>query len=56
MILFTILFIILAILVVLAIAVLSVGGAAAIIIFSDLIVCIGLIVLIIRFLIKKRRK
>ena len=56
MILFCILaliFIILAIALMLAI---SVGGAGAILLFGDVIVCMVLIVLLIRFLSKKRKK
>lgn len=56
MILFAILTIILLILAVVAIVAISIGGAAFIVIFGDLIVCIAIIVLIIRFLIKRRNK
>lgn len=56
MILFSILAIILAILIVIAVAVLAIGGAAGIVIFGDLIVCIALIVLIMRFIIRRKKK
>lgn len=56
MILFSILAIILAILTVIAVAVLAIGGAASIVIFGDLIVCIALIVILMRFIIKRKRK
>lgn len=56
MILLTILAIILAILIVVAIAVLSLGGALATVIFGDLIVCIAIIALIMRFIVKRKKK
>lgn len=56
MILFSILAIILAILTVIAITVLVIGGAAGFVIFGDLIVCIALIVLLMRFITKRKRK
>ena len=57
MILFTILFIMIAILAVVAIAVLSIGGSAFLVIFGDLVVCIAILVFIMKRLIgRKRRK
>jgi hypothetical protein len=54
MILFTILLLILAILTVLTILGVAAGGAVFAILFSDVIVCIVLIALLIRFIIKRR--
>ena len=56
MILFTILAIILILLVLFIVGVLSVGGATLTILFSDVIVCIVFIVLIMKWLIKRKRK
>lgn len=56
MVLFTILLIILALLTVLTVAVVSTIGAAGIVLFGDVIVCIVFIVLIMKFIIKRRRK
>ena len=56
MILFTILLLALIILTVVTIIVISVFGAGAIVIFGDVIVCIALITIILRSIIKKRRK
>lgn len=53
MILFTILAIILVLLGVVAIAVLAVGGTIGVIIFGDVIVCIVIIVLLMKWLLKK---
>ena len=55
MILLTILTIILLLLVLFIVGVVSVGGALFTIIFGDVIVCIVIIALVIRFLIKRRR-
>ena len=54
MILLTILAIIIALLVILAIAILSIGGAFGFVIFGDLIVCIALIVWIMRKIWKRK--
>ena len=54
MILFTILLLTLAVLIIFTVAVVSVGGAAFIVIFSDVIVCIALLVWIIKIIAKKR--
>lgn len=54
MILLTIIVIILAIMLVFGIFTLIVGGAAFGIIFADIIVCVGIIVLIIRHFVKKK--
>lgn len=56
MIIFTVLACILLILVALAIAVLSVGGATFIAIFADLIVCIFIVMLIMKAVAKKKKK
>ncbi len=56
MILFTVLLIILAIIAVLAFLALSIGGAAFIVLFGDLIVCIFLIVWIMKRFFRKRRR
>ena len=56
MILFTILAIILALLVILTVAIISVVGAGGIIIFGDVIVCIVFIALLMKFLIKRRKR
>ena len=55
MILFCILMIIALILAIITIAAVSVGGAAFIIVFGDVIVCIALIILLIRFLAKRKK-
>ena len=55
MILFTILALIAFILIVLTLIVVSVGGAIGVVLFSDVIVCIGIIILIMK-LIKKKKK
>ena len=52
MILFVILALIAIILLIAAVAVLSIGGAVGIFIFSDLIICVAIIILIIKKLIK----
>lgn len=54
MMIFTILFMVLGILIFGALVLLSVGGAFFTILASDVIVCIFIIILIIRFLKKKR--
>lgn len=54
MILFTILAIILAIMLVFGIFTLIIGGAAFGIVFADIIVCIGIIVLIVRHFVNKK--
>ena len=56
MILLTILAIIVAILLAIAIITISVGGAAFIVVFGDLIVCVVFIALIIRFMIRRKSK
>lgn len=55
MILFTILALIAFVLIVLTLIVVSVGGAIGVVLFSDVIVCIGIIILIMK-LIKKKKK
>lgn len=55
MILLAILILMLLFLVIFAVFAISVGGAAFIIIFGDIIVCIALIVLFIRHLINKKK-
>ena len=55
MILFIILSIIAVMLLIGAVTILSIGGAFAIGIFADLIVCIGLIVLLIKFLANRKK-
>ena len=54
MILFTILLLTLLILTVITVVAVSLGGAAFIIVFGDVIVCIVLIALLIKFLAKRR--
>lgn len=56
MILFTILATILTILVVATVLIISVFGAVGIIIFGDVIVCIMLIVLLMKWLISRKKK
>ena len=56
MILFTILLITLAIIAVSSVLILSVGGAAFIVIFGDLVVCMAIIIWIMRRLAKRRKK
>lgn len=56
MLLFLILLIILAILVVVTVVTIGMVGAGAILIFGDVFVCIFIIILIMRFIIKRRRK
>lgn len=56
MILFTILTIIAAIVAMIALFSVIAGGAAFFVIFGDLIVCVAIIVLIIRFLFKRKNK
>jgi hypothetical protein len=55
MIIFTILLLTLIILLTVVVAVVSAIGAAGIVIFGDVIVCIVFIALIMRFLIKRRK-
>lgn len=55
MILFTILLITSVVLAILAVLCVAVLGAAGIVVFGDVIVCIAIIVLIIRHFIKKRQ-
>lgn len=55
MILFTILFIILVVLAILTVLGVAALGAAGIIVFGDVIVCVVIIALIIRHFIKKRQ-
>lgn len=54
MITFTILMIILAILMVVSVIVISVGGAAFIIVFGDIIVCVFILIWIIKKIFKKK--
>lgn len=54
MITFTILMIILAILMVVSVIVISVGGAAFIIVFGDIIICVFILIWIIKNLFKKK--
>lgn len=54
MILFTILTIILAMMLVFGIFTLIIGGAAFGIVFADIIICIGIIVLIVRHFVNKK--
>lgn len=56
MVLFTVLFIIALILLVLGIATLAVGGTAFIVVFGDLIICVFLIGLLIKFLFFRKKK
>lgn len=56
MILFTILALIAFILIVLTLFVVSVGGAVGIVLFSDVIVCIGIIILLMRLIFKNKKK
>lgn len=56
MILTTILLIILAILAVSAIFIISVGGAAFIVVFADVIVCMAIIIGILKMLFKRKKK
>lgn len=56
MVLFILLLLVTAILVVFTVTIISVGGAVGIILFSDVIVCIALMVFIMKKLIKRRRK
>ena len=56
MILFTIMGIILIILAVSGVLILSVGGAAFIVVFADVIVCMAIIIWIIKRLFKKKKK
>lgn len=56
MVLFTILLLTLTLLTVLTVAVISVGGAAFIVIFGDVIVCIVFIVFIMKWLLKRKKK
>lgn len=56
MILFTMLFMIMAILVVVAVFTIAIGGSAFIIVFADIIVCVAILWFIIKKLAKKKRK
>lgn len=56
MILFTILLVTAILLILFVIFAVSIGGAATIIVFGDVIVCIGIIVGIIVLAVKKRKK
>ena len=56
MILFTILLITLAIIAVSSVLILSVGGAAFIVIFGDLVVCMAIIIWIMKRLVKRKKK
>ncbi len=56
MILFTILALIAFLLIMVTLAVVSVGGAVGIILFGDVIVCIGIIILIMKRIFKNKKK
>lgn len=56
MIIFTILALIVILLIIFAVAVLSVSGAAFIIVFGDVIVCIAIIWFVARLLSRKKRR
>lgn len=56
MILLTILALILVLLITIIVATVSAVGAAGVVIFGDVIVCIVFIVLLMKFVIKRRRK
>lgn len=56
MVLFTVLFIIALILLMLGIATLAVGGTAFIVVFGDIIVCVFLIVWLIKILFFRKKK
>lgn len=56
MILFTILTIVAAIVAVIALLSVIAGGAAFIVVFGDLIVCVAIIVLLIRLIFKRKNK
>lgn len=55
MVLFMILATILTLLLMFTVAVVSIGGAVGIVLFSDVIVCIGIILLIMKKIIKKKK-
>lgn len=55
MVLFTILLIMAVLLFIAGLIIVSVGGTAFIIVFADVIVCVGFIVLIMRYLIKRKK-
>lgn len=55
MVLFTILLLTLALLMVFTVAIVSAVGAAGIVVFGDVIVCIVFLVLLIKFLAKRRK-
>lgn len=55
MVLFTIFALITLLLIVLTVMVVSVGGAVGIVLFSDVIVCIAIMVLIMKFILKRRK-
>lgn len=56
MVLFTILSMILLLLIVFTVLAVSVGGAVAVVLFSDVIVCVALIAWIIKLLARKKKK
>lgn len=56
MILFTILLLTLLLLIIFGIFAISVGGAAVIVLFGDVIVCAVFIVMVLKFLLTKRKK
>lgn len=56
MVLFTILAIIAILLIIFAVAVISVGGAVGIVLMSDIIVCIAIIAGIIWLIVRRKRK
>ena len=56
MILFSILILTLLILTVITVVAISLGGAAFIVVFGDVIVCIALIALLIKFLMKRKKR
>lgn len=56
MVLFTILVLTLLLLVLFGIFAISVGGAAVIVLFGDVIVCAVFIIMVLKFLVNKRKK
>ena len=56
MILFTILTLMIAVMVIGAVLALGVGGGVLGILFSDIIVCIALVVLLVKFILKRKNK
>lgn len=56
MILFTILALTLIFLIIFAVFAISIGGAAVIVLFGDIIVCAVFIIMVLKFLVNKRKK